>query len=177
MAISPKTGLTPYRMAGSAANTHGLTPYAIASGYSTAIGKGDPVKLHTDGTIIKATNGADAIGVFMGVRYVASDGSIQFKKMWTASTTGTDIEALVLDHPQATFLAKGSAAITNVIVGDIYALTLTAADAYTGVSGAVVDVSTTVAANAGLVKVVSKVDADTRALEVVLVNHSLRDDG
>ncbi len=133
MATAPRTGLTKMRNVGSAPESAGLTEYTIASGYSTALGVGDPVKLTTDGSIIKATNGADAIGVFMGVSYINSSGEPKITKYWPASATGTDIKALVLDDPKATFTVKGDGPIPLVQVGDIFACDLTtAADSATG---------------------------------------------
>jgi predicted transcriptional regulator len=132
MATAPRKGLVPARKVGSAPDNKAVSPYKIASGYGTAIGLGDPVKLHTDGTIVKATNGADAIGVFHGVRYVDAQGNIVHAKMWVASTTGTNIEALVMDDPMTTFHVKGEGPVTLVQPGDIFALNLGAADAATG---------------------------------------------
>lgn len=132
MATAPRKGLVPARKVGSAPDNKALSPYAIASGYATSLALGDPVKIHTDGTIVKATNGADAIGVFHGVKYVDSAGNIKIEKAWVASTTATDIEALVLDDPMATFHVKGEGAIPLVQVGDIFALNLNAADTTIG---------------------------------------------
>lgn len=132
MASAPKTGLTPARKVGSAPDNKALSAYTIASGYATALGSGDPVKLHTDGTLVKATNGADAIGVFYGVTYTDSQGEIHITGYWPASQTATNIEALVLDDPNATFVVKGDGPIPLVQVGDIFAVDVTtAADAAT----------------------------------------------
>ena len=178
MATGVLTGLNPARMVGSGPNNGGLTDYKITSGYATGLGKGAAVKLSATGTLNKATNDTDdAIGVFLGVNYTDSLGEPKFSKQWIASTVATDIVALVNDSPFATFTAKGDAAITSVNVGDIYALNLTAPDTITGRSTSTVDVSATVAAALGLVKVIKVLDVDTRALEVVLVDHALRDDG
>lgn len=126
-------GLTPGRKVGSAPDNKALSEYSIASGYATALGLGDPVKLTTDGTIVRATNDSDdAIGVFMGVSYTDAEGTPQFKKMWTASTVATDIKALVVDDPMATFTAKAEGPIPLVQKGDIFALNLTAPDSTTG---------------------------------------------
>lgn len=284
MATGTKTGLVPYRKVGSGPDNKGLTAYTIASGYATAIGKDDPVKITTDGSIIRATNdSADSIGSFQGVRYVDAQGKPTFSRNWVAGTTGTNIEALVLDDPMATYKAKGNSPIPLAKTGDIFAVTLGTPDAYTGQSAAVVNTKTvlvgdldisaitdlgenatgvddndaftirtsnpanaavtitiedgdgqadlieklnavtgilaylqtgtgflvieatdgygiitaettgtpfadlfagsagtfnaTVAASAGMVKVINVIDRDTRALEVVLVDHDLRDDG
>jgi len=178
MPTGPKKGLNAARKVGSGPDNKGLNSYAIASGYATVLGKGDPVKL-VSGTLQRATNDtADAIGVFQGVSYTDSNGNTVFSSIWPASTVATDIEALVLDDPGATFRAVGDSSVASVVPGEIYALNLTNAD--TTIKHSTVDVDIdggTVAASAGLVKIVSVVDAATNELEVVLVDHDLRDDG
>ena len=138
-------GLTPARKVGSSPDNGALSPYTIASGYATGIGRGDPVKLHTDGTLVVATNGADAIGVFDSVKYKATGGSIVFDHKWTAAATGTDIEALVYDGPFNTFTVKGDTATYTTQPGDIFALSsIGSPNAYTGRSSAVALVATDV---------------------------------
>lgn len=171
-----KTGLNPARKVGSGPDNKGLNTYTIASGYATALGKGDPVKLDS-GNLVRGTNSGDAIGVFMGVKYVDATGNIVFTNYWTPNTVATEIEALVLDDPFATFRILADASVGSVTAGQIYALNLTDADAFTRQSQVDVDVAATVAAASGAVKVISVVDAETNELEVVLVNHALRDDG
>lgn len=143
MPTGTKKGLNPARKVGSNVDNAALSAYSIASGYATALGVGDPVKLTTDGTIIKATNGADAIGSFAGVQYKNSLGEIKFGRYWPASTVGTEIVAYVYEDPNASFriLANGPIPASTVFAGNIYALDVaTAADAFTGRSQAVVNV-------------------------------------
>jgi hypothetical protein len=176
--VAPRLGLVSARKVGSAPDNKGMNSYTIATGYATALAAGEPVKLHTDGTLIRGTNGADAIGVLQTVKYVDSQGNVKYTTYWPASTTATEIECLVIDDPNATFTAKANAAVTSVVPGEIYAVTTTAPDAALRRSAILVDVSGgTVAAGAGMVKVIKVISADDRILEVVLVNHSLRDDG
>lgn len=174
MATGAKKGLNPARKLGSAPDNKGLNTYTIASGYATALGQGDPVKL-VSGSLQRGTNNADgSIGVFQGVRYTDSEGNIKYSNYWPASTVATEIEALVMDDPSATFTAVADAAVTSVNPGDIYALNISNADAFTKQSTMTVDVAATVAANLGQVKVVRVVDEDTQLLEVMLVEHDLR---
>lgn len=138
-------GLTPARMVGSGPDNGGVSSYAIASGYATGLGLGDPVRLTTDGTIIRATNDSnDSIGVFLGVSYTDATGAPQFSKQWVASTVATDVVALVDDNPNRTFSAKGDGPIPLVQKGDIFAMNLTAPDTKTGRSTATVKVLTEV---------------------------------
>lgn len=178
MATGAKKGLNPARKVGSAPDNKGLTAYTIASGYNTALGQGDPVKL-VSGNLERGTNDTDdSVGVFQGVRYVDSTGNIVFNNYWPASTVATQIEALVLDDPSATFQAVADAAVTGVTAGEIYALTIADADASTKQSTMVVTVSGgPVAANLGQVKVMKVVDEANQVLEVILVDHAYRDNG
>lgn len=175
--VAPRLGLVPHRKVGSQADNKALSPYTIASGYSTALACGEPVAL-SSGTLIRGTNGADAIGVLQNIKYVDSNGDVKYTTYWPASTAATQIEALVIDDPMATFTVKGNAAVTSVVAGQIYAVTTTAASATLRHSTILADIAGgTVAAGAGMVKVIKVIDTDERILEVVLVNHSLRDDG
>ena len=150
MPTGAKKGFNPARKVGSGPDNKSLSSYTIASGYATSLGLGDPVKLHTDGTLIKATNGADAIGVFGGVKYINSLGEPKWSKAWIASTVATEIEALVLDDPFATFSVLGDGPIAGVVVGDIYACNLEAANTSTGNSQATIAVTASTTGNVAL---------------------------
>lgn len=87
-------GGTPQRSSG----------YKIATGYSSSIFRGDPVKTAgTDRTIALATVGALILGVFDGCSYTAADGSVIYSPYWPASTTATNIIAYVYDDPSTIF--------------------------------------------------------------------------
>ncbi len=122
-----KKGLTPARKVGSGPDNKALSAHTIASGYGTALASGDPVKFSA-GNIVKATNGANALGILASLRYVATDGRIIDTRYWPASTTvmaGTTVDALVLDDPNATFFVIGDGVVTQVAKGNLYALNLT----------------------------------------------------
>jgi len=100
-----------------------LGEYPIAdttgTGYGTSIGYGDLVKLVGAGTIELATAGDQMLGIFMGCRYVASDGSYVYKKNWVASTavkTGS-IYALVYDDPHGIYEVMSDTSTTQASVG------------------------------------------------------------
>jgi hypothetical protein len=63
--------------------------YTIGTGYASAIYKGSPVILNTDGTLNIGTTNADIIGVFDGVEYTDSTGKPTKSNFWPASTTAT----------------------------------------------------------------------------------------
>ena len=134
MATAPRLGLTPAKTVGSGPDNKGLTEYTIANGYATALGTGDPVKLTTDGSIIRASNSADTIGVFHGVTYVDSTGRIQIQKYWPASTTSlvTPVTALVMDNPTASYFAVCASPVAITTNGDLYPMNLTAPNSSTG---------------------------------------------
>ncbi len=136
-----KGGFTPARKLGSGPDNKGVSPYKIASGYATALGVGDLVKLTTDGTLIKGANSAGNLGVLQSVEYTDSSGNIHIDKYWPASTTATAINCLVQDDPTATFLIKFDGPVPDAICfpGSLWALNLTAPTAATGRSNQTVD--------------------------------------
>lgn len=140
MATAPRLGLEPARKKGSAPDNKGLNEYDLASGYATALAIGDVVKMAADGSIVVATNDADATGVFAGVRYVDTTGRIQYQKYWPAGQVSLEAPtALVLDDPSATFLAVADCPVTIAYAGKIYPLNLTAPNANVGHSTMTID--------------------------------------
>lgn len=133
MGTAPRLGFNLARKVGSAPHAGGLTEYKIASGYGTALAAGDPVQLTTDGTIIQAANNVGNLGVLHSVRYTTTDGIIHDTCYWPASTTATDITALVMDDPLITYLVKADGPIPEATCfpGAMYAMNLTAPDAAT----------------------------------------------
>lgn len=94
--------------------------YPIGTAYNTSIFKGDVVKLDGSGNVVIGTAGAQAVGVFAGVKYIAADGSVVFKNNWVADTaekSGTIIKALVYDDPDTVFLAQSNGSMTEADVG------------------------------------------------------------
>lgn len=94
--------------------------YTIASGYSTAINKGDPVAGSGTGNgalpgIVIGVAGSAITGIFLGCYYTDSNGQPQFSLSWPASTTATNIKALVIDDPFCQFAVEcdGALAITD----------------------------------------------------------------
>mgnify|MGYP001570952266 CR=1 FL=1 len=97
-----------------------MNAYTIATGYGTAINLGDPVKLTGTGTgayagIEVAAATETVVGVFAGVSYTDSTGQPQWSKSWPASTTATNIIALVYDDPTTEFMVQysGTFAVTD----------------------------------------------------------------
>ena len=114
---APK-GFWPLRhlSGGSMART---SSYTIATGYATNIFKGDVVKLVAAGGIELAAAGNRFLGIFDGVQYTASDGSVVYKKYWPASTAATNIIAYVYDDPQMLFGVQSAGSTVAADVGNL----------------------------------------------------------
>lgn len=94
--------------------------YSIASAYGTGIFTGNVVQLTGTGRNIEIAEAGnvDNIGVFAGCRYVDSTGKQQFSQFWPASTTATDIVAMVYDDPDIVFEVQAD----SIAAGDVSAL-------------------------------------------------------
>lgn len=92
--------------------------YPIGSGYASAIYKGSPVILNTDGTLNIGTTNADILGVFDGVEYTDSTGKPSRSNFWTASQAATNVVAYVWDNPQTVFDIQSSGSVASTAVGD-----------------------------------------------------------
>jgi len=95
-------GLVPFRYANGSPYTGSTNVYPITSAYATNLFTGDPVISLSDGTIGVGTAGNPIRGIFMGVQYTDSDGTIKYRPYWPASTSvlsGSAINALVDDDP------------------------------------------------------------------------------
>lgn len=86
--------------------------YRIASGYATTIYQGDLVAVVTGGGIERVAAGGSGLilGVFNGCSFENSSGAQIYANLWTASTTGTNIFANVIDDPNAVFEIQADAA-------------------------------------------------------------------
>lgn len=116
--------------------------YPIASAYGTALCEGDAVKLLNDGTIALAAAGDRILGIFMGVRYTAADGSQVFNNRWAASTVGTNIKANVIVDPSVTFEVMSGGTPTSADVGQLADHVTGTGSAITGQSAAYLNSST-----------------------------------
>ena len=115
-------GFRPVGELGSEVNNGGTSKYLIASGYGTAIFKGDIVQLLTTGYIsVSANSTATNIGVFNGCFY--NDPTTQ-KPTWSNYYPGSitpsvgSIEAFVYDDPNKLFEVQSAGTLTQAAVGD-----------------------------------------------------------
>jgi hypothetical protein len=86
--------------------------YPIASGYTTALRRGDLVRWAHDGVLEKAadtdtipTATGGFLGVFMGCSYTDSVLGKTYRTWWPASTVAADAKAVVCDDPKTIFRA------------------------------------------------------------------------
>jgi hypothetical protein len=89
--------------------------YTIASGYAANIFIGDFVKLTdsgvielatSDGTRTGTTDGILGLGIFAGVTYTDASGKPIQSPYWPASTSATNIEAMVYDDTETRFVVQ-----------------------------------------------------------------------
>lgn len=126
---------------GGGAPTYQMNVRKIASNNATAIFYGDavvPVTGSATGYIARATAGTVALaGIFQGCRYYsASQQRIVFSRYWPGSDATGDVEAYVVDDPNARFRVQtDSTGITFAKVGQNAQLIAGAGNTSTGISG------------------------------------------
>ena len=99
-------GLQPVRKLDGSAWTSSLNSYQIVTTYASSMFTGDPVTIGSDGYLTRGVAGSAIVGVFMGVKYTDSTGTVKFMPYWPGNPgvqTGSTVEALVLDDPNLVF--------------------------------------------------------------------------
>ena len=170
-------------------NLIGGTPYAgstrqmkIASNYNTNIFNGDVVTRLADGTVAKeagtatvATTGV--IGVFVGCSYTDPNTNQKvFKQYYPASTVASDIQAYVVDDPNALFKVAVVSSGTTIAgtaygsIGSNAALVQNAGDTQNGNSKVAINgIATTNSLPVRIVDVVEETtDASGNHTEVIV---------
>jgi hypothetical protein len=102
--------------------------FPIAANNTAAIFRGDLVRLN-GGVLVEASGAANnddfsPLGVFLGCRYVAADGSFEFKPFWDGGAGRSNIVGMVAIPDGATFLIKGSSlgAYTQANIGSRFGI-------------------------------------------------------
>ena len=148
-------GFKPVGKHGSSPATQGTSQYFIASDAS-AIFQGSPVKAElTGGTIQIASasgNGDQLVGIFAGCEFVdATTGKLRFSNTWPGSgsaNTNFDIKGFVYDDPSQRFIIASDGTNTDraTAKADIFKTadiaSGTSGNTTTGISSAVLDIST-----------------------------------
>ena len=103
--VSSPYGLVPINLIGGQVFAGSTRLLPIATNSSTAIYYGDVVKLLAGGTVGKdtGTDAATPVGVFLGCTYTDPTYGKTFRQYYPGTTNITDVEAYVLDDPDALF--------------------------------------------------------------------------
>ena len=151
--VSGPYGFQPINLIGGQVFAGSTRLIPIASGSGTSIFYGDVVRLNTGGTLSKVSNTAtatDAVGIFLGCQFTnPTTKQLLQTQYYPASTVASDIQAFVLDDPDALFKVAVTAAgastisgVTRAAVGQNSALILTAGSTTTGDSLASISATT-----------------------------------
>lgn len=113
-------GLVPINLIGGQPFAGSTRLIPIAASSATAIYNGDVVKLISSGTIEKdvGTDAATPVGVFLGCTYTDPTYGTVFRQYYPGALTATDIQAYVLDDPDALFkvaVVSGTTVIGGVL--------------------------------------------------------------
>lgn len=131
-------GFKPWRHASGGVNGR-ENEYLLSTAYATSLFYGDLVKTDGSGNLVIAAAGDQVRGVFAGVKFIQSDGSVKFSKNWIGGTTeksGTIIRALCFDDPMQLFLVQAVGSMTAADVGQFVDVdTSVAGNSTTGISG------------------------------------------
>ena len=123
--IDAAFGLRPYERSGSNYNNQGVNAYPInfegsSSGTTSLIWTGSPVIPLASGLIdiVGNANGGTVplLGVFMGCKYVATDGTSTWAPYWpgyAAIKPQTEAIAYVADNPHALFVINADGALPD----------------------------------------------------------------
>lgn len=137
-------GFRQYSGTGSAP-TYEQVVYYIAQANTTDIFFGDPVVPLNTGYITQATsNSVQIAGIFVGCKYLStSQKRTVWSNYWPGSDASSDVEAYVVNDPNAKFVVQGDA--TGIAFADVNAnigFSIGSGNTSNGISGAFLDTST-----------------------------------
>lgn len=141
-------GFRQYQGTGSAP-TYEQIAMTIASGDTNAVYYGDPVFPKNTGYVGYAAPGTSQIaGIFYGCKYLStSQKRTVWSNYWPGSDASADVEAYVVNDPNAKFLVQaGNSSSTGLVFGDINAnveFAYGTGNTSTGISGAYIDMAVT----------------------------------
>lgn len=177
--VSGPYGLLPINLIGGQVFAGSTRSIPITSASATAIYYGDVVKLIADGSIEKdtGTDAATPVGVFLGCSYTDATFGKTFRQYYPGAVTAADIQAYVVDDPDALFkvaVVSSNATIggvTRAAVGANAVLVQNAGSTASGKSGVAVDdnVNTTSTFPVRIIDVIAETaNADGSYTEVVV---------
>ena len=151
--VSGPYGFQPINLIGGQVFAGSTRFFPIASASTTAIFYGDVVRLNTGGTLSKVSTTAtatDAVGIFLGCQFTnPTTKQLLQQQYYPGGVTASDINAFVLDDPDALFKVAVTAAgtstisgVTQAAIGQNSALILTAGNTSTGDSLASISATT-----------------------------------
>lgn len=142
-------GFRQYRGTGSAP-TYEQIAMNIASGDTNAVYYGDPVYQLNTGYVAKGTpgSGVQIAGIFYGCKYLStSQKRTVWSNYWPGSDANGDVEAYVVNDPNAKFLVQaGNSSSVGIVFGDVGAnveFAYGTGNSSTGISGAYIDMAVT----------------------------------
>lgn len=116
--VSSPYGLLPINLIGGQVFAGSTRLIPIPTNSSTAIFYGDVVKLTNDGVLAKdaGTDAATPVGVFLGCTYTDPTYGKTFRQYYPGTTNISDIQAYVLDDPDALFKVAVCAAYNSTTI-------------------------------------------------------------
>ena len=116
--VSSPYGLLPINLIGGQVFAGSTRLIPIPTNSSTAIFYGDVVKLTGDGVLAKdaGTDAATPVGVFLGCTYTDPTYGKTFGQYYPGTTNISDIQAYVLDDPDALFKVAVCAAYNSTTI-------------------------------------------------------------
>ena len=129
----------------------------IASGYSTDILKGQPVKLNSSGNIVVAAAGDSFQGAFAGVEWTDTTGRRRVSNYWPASTAyqAGSCVAYFYNDPLIVYEIQADGSIAQSAIGDEADLSnTTAGSTVTGLSQATLSSTLAGAGNSAQMRIV-----------------------
>lgn len=123
----------------------------IAATDTTAIYRGDPIVIDSDGYVTKATTGARIDGIFQGCEFSTLTGVRQFRNDWPGLGALEDAIAFVVNTPEALFAVQSGngGPVVQSNVGKDISFSVGTGNIVTGISGAYADFAT-IASNGSL---------------------------
>ena len=130
----------------------------ITSTYSTAILKGQPVKMDTGGVIVVAAAGDAFLGCFSGVEWTDTTGRRRVSNYWPASTAyqAGSCNAYYYDDPNIVYEIQAAGSLAATSVGDMADLSnTTAGSTTTGLSQCTLSTTLAGAGNSAQMRIVN----------------------
>jgi len=174
-------GLKPINLLGGQSYAGSTRLYAIPASYAVNIQVGDPVIIVNTGstrgtlarfnatttatTVTSTGGGFGFVGVFMGCTYTDPTYGKVFRQTYVAGNTATDIQAYVVDDPDALFQMQADNTLAQTALGTNAAIIQTVAGTNTYVASGVALQASSIATTSTLpVTIVDFVNSPTSAI-------------